>query len=134
MKILRVTFCYFSLELCNFIFGNAWLFLEVIIPREGYEVGCLVYACFLDVCHARQHQVVGLPSCGTPKVAVLASVAVCYKPYLPELEFVQKLTARDVTLAYDDLIPVVGCYAFFLFLPFSALPISASFLAMVGGV
>ena len=85
MKNMCVLFCHLSLKLFYLVFCDVGDILEVIIPGEFDEVGSAVYACLLDVSHACEHEVVRLPSCGTPHVTVLAGIAVYYEAYLPEL-------------------------------------------------
>ena len=73
---LCVAFRHLTLELCYLIFCDVGDILEVIVPWKLDEVGSAVYACLLDVCHACEHEVVGLPTYCTPHVAMLTGVAI----------------------------------------------------------
>lgn len=56
----------------------------------------------------RGHDVIGLPAGCRPEVAVARLVAFQDAAGLPELEVIEKLTARDPNFAYEQLIEVIG--------------------------
>lgn len=76
LYVLLIDFRHLSLKLCYLIFCDFGGVLEIIVPGEFDEVGGAVYACLLDVSHAYEHEVVGLPTYCTPHVTMLTGVAV----------------------------------------------------------
>ena len=105
---------YLPPHLVHLLIGGEVALLAFVLPGEADEVLRRVDAASLEV-HIRhcEHDVVGVPSQGSPHLTAALAVPSQYPPHLPELKVVKELTAGEPYLADEQFVDVAGGQAFF---------------------